>query len=117
MEAWLHDQVACVGFSETELVLSGRAHDERVRELREEVRREFGVDLSVRFEDVAGAATVQEQKEARAAAERQSVLDDPAVRRVMDIFPAAQLIEYDLTGTEDADGAGVSAHSTQRNAL
>ena len=111
VEAWLHDEVGLVRYDGRELVLSGKENLERVRELREEVRSRFGADLPVRFEETGGVLSVQEQKDAAEAAERAMVLADPNVRQVLETFPDAKLVSYQL----DDSGAGAGAPK-QRNA-
>ena len=108
VEAWLHDQVACVHYSEEEMVLAGDPDHDKVGKLQEELRKSFGRSVRVSFDEKAGGETILQRKEAAAEAARQAVLSDPASRRVLEIFPGAELVDFDL-------GEAQSAAAKQRN--
>ncbi|MEE4349923.1 MAG: DNA polymerase III subunit gamma/tau [Pacificimonas sp.] len=100
VEAWLHDEVGLVSYADGELVLSGREDRALVDRLRGKVRDLFDTDLRVRFEAAEGALSQLEKEERRVAAERERVLADPNVRAVMEAFPNAELLGYELDETD-----------------
>jgi DNA polymerase-3 subunit gamma/tau len=93
----LHDRARLVRYAPPllELNLSGQRAD-FAQQLMRNLELWTGERWTVTLSDKEGEPTLLESERLAQAAERQSVLDDPAVRKLLSVFPNAELIDYGL---------------------
>ncbi|MFC3714207.1 DNA polymerase III subunit gamma/tau [Sphingoaurantiacus capsulatus] len=102
----LHDRARLVRYAPPllELNLAGSRPDV-AQQLMRCLQLWTGERWTVTLTDKDGEPTLLEIEQAAMAAERQAVLDDPAVRKLMSVFPEAELIDYGVD-PEAAAAAG-----------
>ncbi len=93
----LHDRARLVRYAPPllELNLSGQRAD-FAQQLMRNLELWTGARWTVTLSDKEGEPTLLESERLTHAAERQAVLDDPAVRKLLSVFPNAELIDYGL---------------------
>ncbi|MBZ6378343.1 DNA polymerase III subunit gamma/tau [Pacificimonas flava] len=117
VEAWLHDEVGVVRYEGEDLVLSGREDRDLVGRMKTTLREQLGADLRIVFQDDPGAMSKKAREDARIAAERQRVMSDPNVKKLLDAFPDAELVGYELETENDGARDGEAPDDRQRTAL
>ncbi|MEM8825323.1 MAG: DNA polymerase III subunit gamma/tau [Pseudomonadota bacterium] len=96
---WLHDDVGIVrhAVEETgELILAGHEHRANAAALGRLLSARFARPVNVRFDPDATAPSARERGLAAARAEREAVLADGNVRRLLTAFPDAELVDYQI---------------------
>jgi DNA polymerase-3 subunit gamma/tau len=104
----LHDRARLVRYAPPllEINLSG-ARADFAQQVMRSLELWTGDRWTVTLTDKAGEPTLHEQEVAAKAAEREAVLADPAVRKLLSVFPEAELIDYGVdpeAATTSSDG-------------
>jgi DNA polymerase-3 subunit gamma/tau len=111
----LHDEARLVRYAPPvlELALKG-ARPDFIQQVTRTLQNWTGERWTVTLADQGGEPTLREQEETARAAEREAVLADPIVAKLMAKFPNAELVDFGLD--PDADPAQSGGHDDMRRA-